>query len=379
MRLFSDVASWVTNPFLRRAFQLAEGGRGTTSPNPVVGCVIARGDEIVGEGFHARAGLPHAETLALAEAGPRAAGATAYVTLEPCNHVGRTPPCSEELIAAGLAAVVVGMADPNPIAAGGALRLRQAGMRVEFAPDPTPFQIQNEGWLHLIRTGRPFTRVKVALSLDGHASVRPGARCAITGQGGAEITHRLRSAADAVLVGAATARIDAPALTARTADGGVMGRQPLRVVLGRSGVPEAELFHDGHGQSVALVPVGVEVPEGVAALRYPAREGIGAALRALGRAGVADLLVEAGPRLFTALWSARLIDELVVTHGGGLAGPEAPPLWRDALQAPPGALGGEMTALEAGVASEDAVTVWRPRRAADHQAARPERGRERGR
>ncbi|MDZ4064573.1 MAG: bifunctional diaminohydroxyphosphoribosylaminopyrimidine deaminase/5-amino-6-(5-phosphoribosylamino)uracil reductase RibD, partial [Coriobacteriia bacterium] len=133
---------------LRRAYELAERGRGTTSPNPLVGCVIAQDDEIVGEGFHARAGGPHAEAVALAQAGPRAAGATAYVTLEPCNHFGRTPPCSETLITRGIAGVVVGMADPNPVAIGGAVRLREASVEVEFEPDPTPFQIQNESWLH---------------------------------------------------------------------------------------------------------------------------------------------------------------------------------------------------------------------------------------
>ncbi len=202
MRLFTDVASTISDPFMRRAFVLAENGRGATSPNPMVGCVLAHDDEIVGEGWHARAGEPHAEMMALGMAGPRAAGATAYVTLEPCNHQGRTPPCSEALITRGVAGVVIGMPDPNPVAVGGSARMREAGIEVEFEPDTTPFEIQNEAWLHWVRTGLPFVQVKTALSLDGHANVQPGTPCAITGEGGRAITMQLRSAADAIVVGA---------------------------------------------------------------------------------------------------------------------------------------------------------------------------------
>jgi diaminohydroxyphosphoribosylaminopyrimidine deaminase/5-amino-6-(5-phosphoribosylamino)uracil reductase len=362
MRLFSDVASSITDPFMRRAFELAEKGRGTTSPNPVVGCVIAQDDEIVGEGYHARAGEPHAEVMALRQAGPRAAGATAYVTLEPCNHTGRTPACSEALISRGVAGVVIGMPDPNPVAVGGAARMREAGLEVEFETDPTPYELQNEGWLHFVRTGRPFVRVKVALTLDGHAAIESGVRCAITGVGGAAITRRLRAAADAVVVGASTARIDDPALTVRDENGAAAARQPLRVVWGRSGVPAASLFTDGHGPAVALVNEGAQVPPGVESWVHPAAEKTGGALRVLAEHGVVDLLVEAGPQLFSALWYRDYIDELVVVHAGGIAGPQAPPLWAMKTERESSAVHCEMVPVETGISGEDAVTAWRPRR-----------------
>lgn len=360
MRLFTDVASSITDPFMRRAFELAENGRGTTSPNPMVGCVLVQDDEVVGEGYHARAGEPHAEVLALRAAGPRAAGATAYVTLEPCNHEGRTPACSEALLTRAVAGVVIGMRDPNPVAVGGAVRLREAGVEVEFEADPTPYEVQNEAWLHYVRTGRPFIQVKTALSLDGHASSGAGARCAITGAGGREVTMRLRAAADAVVVGSSTARIDDPALLVRDADGVPVERQPLRVVLGRTRMPDVSLFHDGYGPTLALAPDGVEIPDAVETLRYSADEGVLGGFEKLAQRGIVRVLVEAGPMLLTSLWDKGLIDELVCLHAGGMAGKQAPPLYaRDA-----GTLERitcEMLPLETGISGEDAVTVWRPR------------------
>lgn len=360
MRLFSDVASTITDPFMRRAFMLAENGRGTTSPNPMVGCVVVQDDEIVGEGWHARAGEPHAEVMALRMAGPRAAGATAYVTLEPCNHEGRTPACSETLISRGIAGVVIGMADPNPVAVGGASRLREAGVEVEFAIDPTPFETQNEAWLHFVRTARPFVQAKTALTLDAHASMAVGTRSAITGAGGRAITMRLRAAADAVLVGASTARIDDPALTVRDTAGALAVQQPLRVVLGRDGVPHAALFSDGLGPAAALVPQGVAVPGDVRAIHYPAEMGLAGAFTALADEGIVRVLVEAGPGLLTALWDAELIDELVIVQAGWMAGQDAPALYAGALDSADRAAR-EMAPLETGISGGDVVTVWQPR------------------
>lgn len=360
MRLFSDVASTIDDPFMRRAFVLAENGRGTTSPNPMVGCVVVQDDEIVGEGWHERAGAPHAEAMALRMAGPRAAGATAYVTLEPCNHEGRTPACSETLISRGIAGVVIGMADPNPVAVGGASRLREAGVEVEFEFDPTPFEIQNEAWLHFVRTGRPFVQVKTALTLDGHASCAKGVRCAITGPGAREVTMRMRAAADAVVVGSSTARIDDPVLLVRDAVGAPVARQPLRVVLGRQQMPDVSLFHDGLGDSLALAPHGVEIPPGVESLTYSAEEGILGAFRVLAERGIVRVMVEAGPMLVTSLWSKGLIDELVCFHAGGMAGAQAPALFARELQGVEH-LDREMVPLETGISAEDAITVWRPR------------------
>ena len=234
---------------------LAERGLGSTAPNPLVGCVIVADGRIVGEGFHPRAGEPHAEVFALRDAGDSARGATAYVTLEPCNHHGRTPPCSEALIAAGVARVVVGMRDPNELSAGGVERLRSAGIQVDLAADPGPFAALNEGWLKRMASGMPFITAKLGLSLDAHGAFAAGERAAITGPSGAEVTRLLRSQADAVVVSASTVIADDPALTVRAADGSLDARQPLRVVLVRETLPPqtAALFTDGLAETIVLV------------------------------------------------------------------------------------------------------------------------------
>lgn len=378
MRLFTDVSSRVADPWLRRAFTLAEKGRGTTSPNPVVGCVIVADGEVVGEGFHERAGGPHAEVLALGAAGGRARGATAYVTLEPCNHTGRTPPCTDALMASGVTRVVIGMLDPNPrVAGGGAEVLRSAGMEVVVAEDPTPFAIQNEAWSAVASTGdptgtaRPFVRAKVALSLDGRAALVEGERASITGEAGARVTRSLRERADAVLVGAATAIADDPALTVRNGSGALASRQPLRVVLCGSVAPPAQskLFTDEAARTLVLAPgaaaaeIRAALPRHVEVVEYERGEGLTSALRALGESGVVDLLVEPGPRLFTALWEERLIDELVTVHAGGMAGRDAPVLFGgtpDRGTDGSCTLAHEMTPLETGLVGDVAVVVWRP-------------------
>ncbi len=257
VRLFSDVSLRVSDPWLRRAWTLAEAGRGTTSPNPLVGCVLVRNSEVVGEGFHERAGGPHAEAAALAAAGASARGATAYVTLEPCAHHGRTPPCTDALLEAGVARVVVGMRDPNAaVTGGGAEILRSSGIEVTFADDPTPFAIQNEAWLASLKTGRPFLRVKLAVSLDGHPALVAGRRASITGASGATLTRLLRQRADAVLVGGSTTAIDDPQLTARNEDGVLDARQPVRIVFVREELPpqDASVFRDPSAASVLLTP-----------------------------------------------------------------------------------------------------------------------------
>jgi diaminohydroxyphosphoribosylaminopyrimidine deaminase/5-amino-6-(5-phosphoribosylamino)uracil reductase len=345
---------------MRRAYELALLGRGTTSPNPMVGCVIAQDDEIVGEGFHAFAGGPHAEAVALAQAGPRAAGATAYVTLEPCNHWGNTPPCSETLVTRAIAGVVIGMADPNPVAVGGATRLREAGLEVEFEPDSTIYESLNEEWLFHLRTGRPFVRVKVALSLDGHPTSSADERCAITGEGGSRITMSLRSRSDAVLVGSNTASVDDPALTVRDESGRSTDRQPLRVILGRTSVPDASLLSDGLGPTAALLPIDAPSSAGdIEIIRYDGSGGLNAALVALGDVGVRSVLVEAGPRLLTSLWETDLIDELIVVHAGGMVGSNAPVAFLGESGVLDSKLACRMKAVEAGVEGDDAVTVWR--------------------
>lgn len=372
MSLFSDDASAISEPFLRRAFALALRGQGTVSPNPIVGCVIAADGVVVGEGYHERAGGPHAEVAALASAGERAAGATAYVTLEPCTHYGRTPPCTAALIKAGISRVVIGMRDPDTgVSGGGAELLAEAGVEVVMAPDESPFLKLNEAWLHRLRTGRPWVRVKVALTLDGRPALFGNRRSRITGAGGSAITMELRRRATAVAVGAATVRVDDPLLTVRDDQGRAAIRQPLRVVLSRTSVPSptGALFSAG-GQGVVVVTSDGADPSAIArvehagagVVRYRYADGIAGALTALAQSGVDDLLIEAGPSLMSSLWGAGLIDELVVVHAGGMGGNAAPPVFLGGPDSQDGDLRTSMRAIEAAVRGEDAITVWRLRK-----------------
>jgi diaminohydroxyphosphoribosylaminopyrimidine deaminase/5-amino-6-(5-phosphoribosylamino)uracil reductase len=369
--LFSDDAQRIDDPFLRRAYELAERGRGSTSPNPLVGCVLVRDGRIVGEGFHARAGEEHAEIVALKAAGDDASGTTAYVTLEPCNHFGKTPPCAPALVRAGVHEVVIGMRDPNPHVTGhGAEALAQAGVTVRFAADPTPFERQNEAWLHTIRTGRPFVTVKVALSLDGKPALRVGARARITGAGGARATMLLRSRSTAVAVGASTAAVDDPALTVRDETGVPMSSQPRRLVLARTSVPAPRLamLRDGLGPVVLVTSERAEERAleafrraGGHVVTYEYMTGIEGALRAVAEHGVNDVLVEAGPALLTALHRAGAIDRLVTVTAGGFAGNAAPPAYVGPADACGPDLERPYRAEESVVVDEDVVVAWAPR------------------
>lgn len=370
MALFFDDAPRVSDPMLARAYRLAELGRGATSPNPVVGCVIAHDGVVVGEGWHERAGGPHAEVVALRDAGADAAGADVYVTLEPCNHAGRTPPCVSELVAAGVRSVTIGMPDPNPhVKGGGAAALAQAGVRVAWAEDPTPFERQNEAWLTVLRTGRPFVRVKVAFTLDGRPALAPATRARITGSGGSEITMLLRSEASSIAVGAGTVLADDPLLTCRLPRGTQGARSPRRYVISRRTIPEpsSRVFHEG-SPPAALVTTDEAVSDalalleegGVRVLRYDPATGIEGALRAIAEDGANDVLIEAGPGLLSALWRARAIDEMVVVTAGGMGGVDAPPGYQGPPDGTPARLDPPMRAVKAVVVGEDVVSVWRP-------------------
>ena len=228
---------------LERALELAERGRGTTHPNPVVGAAVVRDGDVVGEGWHERQGGPHAEVAALAAAGDRARGATLYVSMEPCAHHGTTPPCTEAILAAGVAKVVAGALDPNPEARGGLEVLRAAGVEVELA-DSFAARAQNEAWRTWVSAGRPFVILKLALTLDGRVAV-PGSRW-ISGEESRRRVHELRAQVDVVAVGMGTVRADDPQLSARDVDA---ERQPRRIAFGsgpselevRSGALNAEL------------------------------------------------------------------------------------------------------------------------------------------
>jgi diaminohydroxyphosphoribosylaminopyrimidine deaminase / 5-amino-6-(5-phosphoribosylamino)uracil reductase len=312
--------------WMARAVALAEGGRGTASPNPMVGAVLVMDGQVVGEGFHRAAGEPHAEAVALAAAGPLAAGATCYVTLEPCAHHGRTPPCADALLQAGVARVVAAMADPDPRVGGGGLaRLRAAGVPVTVGVGGEAAAEQNAAYLTHRRLGRPRITLKAAASLDGKVAAPDGSSQWITGPAARADAHRLRAEADAVVVGAGTALADDPRLTARLP--GHAARQPLRVLVDAAGRVGAggHLFDDDAPTLVATTTAapasaveawkqaGAEVLVCPEAAREDGGRGVDLAglAAALGRRGVLELLVEGGPRLQAGFWATGLADRLV--------------------------------------------------------------------
>jgi diaminohydroxyphosphoribosylaminopyrimidine deaminase/5-amino-6-(5-phosphoribosylamino)uracil reductase len=315
---------------MARALRLAERGRYTTAPNPRVGCVLARGGEVVGEGWHERAGGPHAEIAALAAAGAAARGATAYVSLEPCCHHGRTGPCTDALIEAGVARVVYGAEDPNPRVAGeGASRLRAAGIEVAGGLLAAQSQRLNAGFVMRMRHGRPRVTLKTASSLDGATAMASGESRWITGEAARRDVQRLRAASGAILTGIGTVLADDPRLTVRGEEFGAGPRQPLRVVLdSRLRTPaEAKVLAGAgallvHGPAVArpdALPGGAEC---VAVPAGPAGLDLGAVLALLAEREVNDVLLEAGPELCGAFLAAGLVDELVIYLAPHIMGSE---------------------------------------------------------
>jgi diaminohydroxyphosphoribosylaminopyrimidine deaminase/5-amino-6-(5-phosphoribosylamino)uracil reductase len=215
--------------FMQRCLSLAQQAVGRTAPNPMVGAVIVNQNRVVGEGFHPQAGAPHAEVMALRAAGAEAQGATLYVNLEPCNHTGRTPPCTEAILQAGIQTVVIGMADPNPQATGGAERLRAAGLTVISGIEATACEKLNEAFTHCIRYHRPFGIFKYAMTLDGKIATTTGHSSWITSPTARQRVHQLRGSCDAVIVGGNTVRQDNPHLTTH----GLYDHSPLRIVMSR--------------------------------------------------------------------------------------------------------------------------------------------------
>jgi diaminohydroxyphosphoribosylaminopyrimidine deaminase / 5-amino-6-(5-phosphoribosylamino)uracil reductase len=316
---------------MARALELAELGLYTTDPNPRVGCVLVRDGQVVGEGWHARAGEPHAEVMALRAAGGRARGAVAYVTLEPCCHTGRTPPCADALIAAGITRVVCATVDPNPkVAGGGVKHLEAAGIGVTVGLLADRARTLNIGFFSRFERGRPFIRLKLAMSLDARTAPSEGGRAWITDEASRADVQVWRARSSAILTGAGTVRVDDPRLDVRL-DYGPWVRQPLRVVLDAElrCAPDARIFHDGH----ALIFTASDAPERagmpVRTERVP-RSARGLDLEAVvGRLAlleVNELLVECGPRLAGAFLEANLVDELILYVAPHFLGTEAPPL-----------------------------------------------------
>jgi len=305
--------------FMSRALALTERGRDTATPNPSVGCVIVKDGRIVGEGWHERAGEAHAEVRALEAARADAAGGTAYLTLEPCSHHGRTPPCADALVAARVARVVAAVEDPNPQVKGrGLARLREAGIRTEVGLMAQEAEEAHRGFLTRMRTGRPWMRIKAAASLDGRIALANGASRWITGEAARRDVHALRARSCAMLTGIGTVRTDDPELTVRHVP---CARQPRRVVIDHhldlpleakilAGEPPLILaVSDDPARRAALEARGAEV------VRVPGegrKADLAAVARLLGERGFNEVTVETGGKLMGSLVRAKVVDELVL-------------------------------------------------------------------
>jgi len=305
---------------MARALELARRGLYTTDPNPRVGCVLVRDGAVVGEGWHERAGEPHAEIMALRAAAERARGATAYVTLEPCCHHGRTPPCSQALISAGIAHVVAAMPDPNPqVASQGLAELERAGIRVEFGLLQAQAAELNPGFIARMARGRPYVRVKLATSLDGRTALASGESKWITGEAARADVQRLRARSSAILTGIGTVLADDPSLTVRDFD---IGRQPLRIIvdghlsmrpdmkmLGLPGKTLVVTAADDTDAAEPLLNAGAEV---MVLSQGAGRVDLPRLMQDLAQREMNEVLVEAGATICGSLLQAGLVDELIV-------------------------------------------------------------------
>jgi diaminohydroxyphosphoribosylaminopyrimidine deaminase / 5-amino-6-(5-phosphoribosylamino)uracil reductase len=329
--------------YMARALELARKGVYSTHPNPRVGCVIVRDGEVVGEGWHVRAGEPHAEVHALRQAGEKARGATAYVTLEPCSHHGRTPPCADALVNAGVARVVAAMQDPNPDVAGrGLLRLMSAGIAVQSGVLESEARALNKGFLKRMEHGLPYVRVKLAMSLDGRTAMASGESQWITGPDARSAVQRLRAQSSVVLTGADTVLADNARLTVRPDELGLnaeltalaVTRPPLRVLIdGRLRVPlDAPFFKAGNALVATCAAASARErysEEGHELLALPSSGGhvdLRKLLVELASRGVNDVLVEAGPKLAGAFTRLGLVDEFQIFIAGKFMGSSARPL-----------------------------------------------------
>lgn len=324
--------SAVDHALMARALRLAERGLTTTQPNPRVGCVIAHGERVVGEGWHQRAGEAHAEVLALRAAGEQARGGTAYVTLEPCGLHGRTPPCADALIVAGVARVVIASEDAFQQQGDALGRLRAAGIAVDCGLMREAARELNRGFFSRVERGRPWLRLKLAMSLDGRTALANGESKWITGEAAREDVQRWRARSSALLTGIGTVLADDPRLTVRVP--GAAGPPPLRVVLDRAlRTPAPSNVLDGSAPTLVFHAPGVQPPhagfdrvERVAVETGAGGLDLARVLAELGRRGVNELQVEAGPVLSGALFAAGLVDEGLLYVAPVLLGDAARPL-----------------------------------------------------
>jgi diaminohydroxyphosphoribosylaminopyrimidine deaminase/5-amino-6-(5-phosphoribosylamino)uracil reductase len=308
--------------FMQMALELAARGRGFTSPNPLVGAVVVNAGVVAGRGFHQFAGGPHAEVGAIDDAGAAARGATLYVNLEPCNHTGRTPPCTLKILEAGLKRVVIGMRDPNPrVIGGGAEFLKDQGVEIRLGVCEEAAQELNEVFVKYIRTGRPFVTAKCAATLDGRIATRSGDSKWVTGEASRAFGHELRHAADAIMVGAGTVAADDPLLTTRLPDR--RSKDPIRIVLDARlrTAPTAKVLNHASPAETILV-AGREAPahararmnlKGVRVIDAETREGwieLDGLMDQLGKMGVTSVLIEGGSRVLGSAFRAGIVDKI---------------------------------------------------------------------
>lgn len=329
----------IDEKYMRMALRLAARASGQTSPNPMVGAVVVRGNEIVGQGYHHRAGEPHAEVLALRQAGGKARGATLYVNLEPCGHFGRTPPCTQAILQAGIKRVVAGMKDPNPLVSGkGIRRLRQAGVRVETGVLEKECRELNAPFCKTITTGKPFVTLKAAASLDGKIATRTGDSRWVTSEASRLYVHRLRQSVDAVMVGIGTVRKDNPLLTVRL-PGHKKSRQPLRIIVdSRLRIPLSSNIVQTANQHPTVIATtssasrlqieqlkraGAEVM--VVPKDRAGRVHLAVLMKKLGERCILSVLLEGGSSLNAGALKAGIVDRLLIFIAPKIIGGEKAP------------------------------------------------------
>lgn len=323
--------------FMQQALDLAAKALGRTSPNPLVGAVITRGNRVIGQGFHQRAGLPHAEIEALRQVQGLTRGATLYVNLEPCSHHGRTPPCADAIVSAGFKRVVVGMVDPNPLVRGrGIRRLRRAGIEVTTGVLQEQCERLNEDFATFIRTGRPMVLLKLAASLDGRIATASGDSKWISGEVSRRLVHELRNRVDAIIVGAETVRADDPQLTCRMRG----GRDPLRVILdGKLSISPTARVCTQPSTARTLVATTEDKwrsrkrkqleDQGVEVVSFPAEEGrirLSPLLEELGRRGLKSAMIEGGGQVAAAALREGVVRKVLFFYGPRLLGEEGRPM-----------------------------------------------------
>ena len=314
---------------MARALRLAQRGLNTTAPNPRVGCVLCVGEEVVGEGFHQKTGEAHAEIHALQAAGEKAKGATAYVTLEPCSHHGKTGPCVDALIGAGVSRVVYAMEDPNPQVAGlGIMRLQEADIIVDGPVLENDARVLNAGFIKRMTQGMPYVRCKTAMSMDGRTAMASGESKWITGPDARQDVQRLRARSCAIITGVESVIHDDPSLTVRL---GEQDRQPLCIIVDTHGrCPQQAAILDQPGRTVIAVGASTQLDDGRQVWTLPEREGrvdLRALLRKLAEEGCNEVLVETGATLAGAFVAAGLVDELIFYLAPKLLGSSARPIF----------------------------------------------------